>query len=158
MQYTIRLLTQQDLAAVQALYAEIGALHADALPDRFSVAPMHDTATLMALIDEPSASLLVAEDAGQIVGLLELRVVTFVDRPPLTDRTFLSIESLIVGSHSRRRGVGRTLMAAAEQSASERGIDTIELNVYVFNTVALDLYRQLGYTPLAQRLAKHIQP
>jgi ribosomal protein S18 acetylase RimI-like enzyme len=45
----------------------------------------------------------------------------------------------------RRRGVGRQLAGQAIEAARQIGIERIELEVFASNTVAIALYRALGF-------------
>jgi ribosomal protein S18 acetylase RimI-like enzyme len=55
------------------------------------------------------------------------------------------IEDLFVRDDARGAGLGRALMDAALERASERGCRRVELDVNSENTAALALYRSLGF-------------
>jgi ribosomal-protein-alanine N-acetyltransferase len=52
---------------------------------------------------------------------------------------------------ARRRGVGRTLMFAAEEAGRARGARLATLEVRRTNTAALELYRAIGYRQVGVR-------
>jgi L-phenylalanine/L-methionine N-acetyltransferase len=52
---------------------------------------------------------------------------------------------LMVAHDARRRGVGRSLMEAAEDWARDVGVSKIELHVFPYNAPAIALYEGLGY-------------
>nr|WP_198925166.1 GNAT family N-acetyltransferase [Dictyobacter vulcani] len=83
--------------------------------------------------------LLVACDAGQIVGSVQLSLAT---KPNAKHRA--EVQKLFVLSSQRRRGVGRALMHAVEQVARDG-----ERTLLVLDTREGDsaerLYRTLGY-------------
>ena len=54
----------------------------------------------------------------------------------------------------RGHGLGRALLAAAEQAAREAGYTSIGLNVFGANTVARTLYETSGYVVDAQQMSK----
>jgi ribosomal protein S18 acetylase RimI-like enzyme len=56
-----------------------------------------------------------------------------------------------VAEPSRRRGVASALTAAAEQRASERGHETLALEVSADNAAAAALYERLGYRPTGEQ-------
>ena len=54
----------------------------------------------------------------------------------------------------RRRGYGRAVAAAAKRACRERGVRTVGLSVFGFNTAARGLYAQLGFGLTAQTMVK----
>ncbi|MCK9877495.1 GNAT family N-acetyltransferase [Frankia sp. Ag45/Mut15] len=54
----------------------------------------------------------------------------------------------------RKRGVGRTLMAAAEQHAAHRGLDVLRLSTGSFNADAQAFFASLGYEPYSIRFIR----
>jgi len=56
---------------------------------------------------------------------------------------WLFVENLWVSEAMRRRGLGREMMAQAEQRARERGCDSAYLDTFSFQ--APDFYQKLGY-------------
>jgi RimJ/RimL family protein N-acetyltransferase len=58
----------------------------------------------------------------------------------------------MVAKTHRRRGVGRALMAAAEDWARSVGILKVELHVFPGNSAAIALYESLGYRREGLRL------
>ena len=54
----------------------------------------------------------------------------------------------------RRAGLGRQVMALAEDVVRARGGTTIGLNVFGYNTGARRLYEALGYQPTSIRMRK----
>jgi ribosomal-protein-alanine N-acetyltransferase len=59
---------------------------------------------------------------------------------------------------SRRRGVGRALMIAIEQSAKERGIVFLSLEVRESNAAARSLYSSLGWVECGIRRNFYSKP
>ena len=55
------------------------------------------------------------------------------------------IADIIVAPEARGRGVGETLLAAAEQWARGRGYSLLTLNVFIENTRARALYERAGF-------------
>ena len=145
------------------LFAEGDALHTHALPDRFrTIHPARSEAFFANICTSAEHHLFVAvtkqsgASRSALVGLIEFRVITLAESPPVAARTFVSIDSLIVTAAYQRRGIGRKLMHEVEQWAVSRSIATIELNVYAFNHSAIRLYEELGYTALLQRMKKNL--
>ena len=66
------------------------------------------------------------------------------------------IWDIVVRPEARGRGVGRALIAAAEQWARDRGYRLLTLNVFVENRAALRLYEELGFAPESMKCVKRI--
>ncbi|WP_042870477.1 GNAT family N-acetyltransferase, partial [Aeromonas piscicola] len=86
----------------------------------------------------------VAFEQHQLVGTLQLALCTKAN-----GRHRAEVEKLMVHSHARGKGVGRALMAAMEQGASDAGRTLLVLDTRV-GDVASSLYRQLGYQEAGQ--------
>jgi len=71
-----------------------------------------------------------------------------------TGETHGHVSDLVVASGAEGRGVGRALMAAAEQWARGRGYRLLTLNVFEENRRARELYTRLGYQPDTTKLVK----
>ncbi|NUT19147.1 MAG: GNAT family N-acetyltransferase [Hamadaea sp.] len=90
--------------------------------------PLHDIYTIVAE-DKPVASIWVCHEVE-----------------PNTSFVF----DVVVDEGHRGKGYGRAAMVAAEQSALAHGSQTLGLNVFGHNDVALGLYTSLGYRPTSQ--------
>ena len=50
----------------------------------------------------------------------------------------------------RGRGIGRAALVALEAILAREGIRSLQLHVFRWNTIALELYRSAGYTPVCE--------
>ena len=104
---------------------------------------------------------LVAESAGEVVGLLEARF-----EPPLPGARFqfvtgvasprVVVENVAVLSSARRSGIGRRLIGAAEAWARERGADAVQLHTDPEGPLTGPFYRALGYGLAAGLMRKRL--
>jgi RimJ/RimL family protein N-acetyltransferase len=101
---------------------------------------------LRAIRRSSQAAVLVAEADGQIVGRLSI-----AGDPHPSSRHVADLGLMVAKTH-RRRGVGRALMAAAEDWARSVGILKVELHVFPGNSAAIALYESLGYRREGLRL------
>jgi GNAT superfamily N-acetyltransferase len=101
--------------------------------ERNTLAEYHDDAY------EPS-SVMIAEVDGEVVGKLEL----FMAWKSTTGR-FALIRRFVVAEGWRGKGVGRTLLAAADRRAREEGCTSLELTVDVTNPEAHAFYKREGF-------------
>jgi GNAT superfamily N-acetyltransferase len=95
---------------------------------------------------------LVAELDSQVGGFACVRVVPCV----LYVEPYAELTELYVEPKFRRRGVGRALLASAEQLAHARGADDLIIMTGVRNAVAQALYRAAGYDTYAVALNRKV--
>jgi ribosomal protein S18 acetylase RimI-like enzyme len=81
------------------------------------------------------ADVFVAEDDAGVAGLIVL----------VRDADHLLIENVAVDPDRQGTGIGRALMARAEQFARESGLDEVRLFTNVIMTRNQAIYRHLGY-------------
>jgi GNAT superfamily N-acetyltransferase len=104
---------------------------------------------------------LVAEADHRLVGFV---VVRLLEPVATADRQILrhlgdvraEIPALGVESASRRRGVGRLLMAAAEGWARERGATSVTLDTFARSPLSNPFYRALGFEPTSIVYARRL--
>ena len=94
---------------------------------------------VIADVDREARVLLVAYQAGQIVGAVQLEPATTRNAPHRAE-----VQKLLVHSRARRQGIGRALMQAIGAVAFEMGRRLLVLNTRKGNH-AEQLYRQIGY-------------
>jgi len=85
------------------------------------------------------AALLVAEEQGNVVGRLS------IVRDPHPSSPHVADLGLMVAASHRRHGIGRALLAAAEEWARSAGVSKLELHVFPHNEAAIALYEGFGY-------------
>jgi ribosomal protein S18 acetylase RimI-like enzyme len=119
-----------DLAPLLALEHEV--FHTDRLSRR----------SLRRFLGSPHAETLIAEQDGRITGyaLVLFRPQSAVAR----------LYSIAISPHAGHRGLGRALLAAAEEAALKRGSTLLRLEVHEKNERAIALYRKAGYRLFGQ--------
>lgn len=158
MEWFIREATGQDYAGLCELFAEIDALHAEALPHVFQVVegPVRTRAYILSIIADPEAGLFVAESEGQIVGAVDIRIHEAPAVPIFRPRHFAFVDAIIVRGTHQRSGIGLALMEQAYRWARDNGLDQVALNVWEFNQGAIAFYEQLGYTTTSRRMWRRL--
>jgi ribosomal protein S18 acetylase RimI-like enzyme len=146
--FRIRLATDLDVPVVIAMFGALDDQHSAGEPYQFrgSSAQPRTKQAIRELLENPDIAVLVAEADARVVGqtVVEIRVVPD-DAWPYVARRYGLVHDLVVEPGLRRQGIGRALMAAADEWLRERDIDSVELNVWDFNEGALRLYESLGY-------------
>ena len=102
---------------------------------------------------EPRSAVLAAHEDGGLLGCLALHAVPYFECTGWWAR----IQALVVAHAGRRRGVGRALVAAAEQQAHDWGCLTVEVTSSRRRVDAHAFYRQLGYVDQSERSGRFLK-
>ena len=139
--------TIDDLPAVCALAEEINQLHHERAPHVFAPGGgvMRDYEFWKSLIAGENEQMLIAKDGAQVTGFITLKMNPAPTIPFLLPRLICSVRTVVVGKVHQRRGIGRQLMAAAENWARQHGAAEVRLEVFAFNHSAIALYELAGY-------------
>jgi GNAT superfamily N-acetyltransferase len=102
---------------------------------------------LCSLLSGDTLCLLVAEIDLAVVGWIHVERRLVIESEPWAE-----VEGLVVTESARGQGVGRTLLAAGERWARERGIALVRLRSNVVRTDAHAFYRRRGYETFKTQL------
>ena len=91
----------------------------------------------------PNEQIFVAEIGGDVVGVL--RCVDMLSSPLLYPERYCYVSSVYVQPSSRRKGILRALLTAAENWCEERGIDEMRLHNATSSAVAEQTWSALGF-------------
>ena len=130
----VRLAGPGDAADVARLIAGFRDYYGEQAPDDATIRAVVDR-----LLKDPRTDVLLAGDPPCGIAQLRFRLSVWTG----TDDAWL--EDLYVEPERRGAGVGRELMAASLERASERGCARVQLDVNERNEAALGLYRELGF-------------
>ena len=126
----LRPMTRDDIAQSVPLLAQLGyELSAEELARRFA-----------AVTANPDHSLVIAELAGRVVGLLHVFV-----RPAIESPREAVVQAIVVDLAHRRSGIGMALMAEAERWGREHECRMVMLSSNVARAPAHAFYAGLGY-------------
>ncbi|HVU50217.1 MAG TPA: GNAT family N-acetyltransferase [Polyangia bacterium] len=132
----------RDVVAMTAAYAE------DVMGNGGALAPEVLDRLVPALREHPTTVVLLAYVGGAAVGI----ATCFIGFTTFAARPLLNIHDLAVVPEHRGRGVGRALLAAAEEAARRRGCVKLTLEVQQHNARARRVYEAAGF---AQAHAGH---
>lgn len=99
-----------------------------------------DDESLRAMLQNPQATILKYETAGQLLGCV------YVEKKG--ERLCLGM--LTVSPDAQAGGIGRQLMAAAEQAARDRQCRTVQMTVIPQRTELIAWYERRGYRPTGE--------
>jgi ribosomal protein S18 acetylase RimI-like enzyme len=156
MSITVRPATEADYEDICRLFREADVLHSHALPHVFQLSeePARPKEFMHGILADNNAALLVAEDGGKIAGFISVAVRESAPAPMMVPRRYGYIEDIAVFSNSRRHGVGRALMTAAERWGKKMGVTGFELTVWDFNNKAKAFFTEMGYSMASHRMWK----
>ncbi|ABK43729.1 Acetyltransferase, GNAT family [Magnetococcus marinus MC-1] len=136
MSLVIRLATPEDLPAMVALLQVLFAIEAD-----FQAEPARQRQGLALLLESPGASLWVAEQQGQVVGMCSLQSLYSTAEGGLVGL----VEDVVVASGHQGKGIGARLLMALEQEAQARAMVRLQLLADRNNVAALGFYQRMGW-------------
>lgn len=156
--FTIRPATRGDGEALGRLGARLVALHHGFDPQRFMAASA-GTADgygryLASQIDDADTIVLVAEQAGQVVGYV-YGTIEGVDYMALRGPAAV-LHDVIVAPDVRRSGVGRGLVRAILDAFSAREAPRVVLSTAARNETARAFFEGLGFRPTMVELTREL--
>jgi len=140
----LELARREDFDAVNAIAAQVHALHVSWRPDLYChtdcLFPMD---FYLECIEK--RSLFVARMGDQITGIL-LFCIWNTAGAGNTKRKVMRIDNIAVEETLRGNGIGRAMMIDVRALARAFGCDEIVLNVYPQNDAAIAFYEKCGFT------------
>lgn len=148
---TIRVARQADLQAIVRLLADdkLGQsreTYSEPLPDAY-------TDAFAAIDRDPENALIVAEEAGAIIGVLQL---TFIPHLTYTGGVRAQIEGVRIDSAYRGQGIGRKLFEWAITRARARGCHLVQLTADKQRPDAHRFYETLGFKASHEGMKLHL--
>jgi aminoglycoside 6'-N-acetyltransferase I len=138
----VRHATMADADALAALVSELG----------YATTSSHMRTRLESILSKPEFFTLVAVVNDRIVGFIGTLV-----RPSYeADGTCGQIMALVISSTSRRKGVGRALVGAAESILARQGVSVVVVNTANHRADAHAFYETAGYSFTGRRYRKKI--
>ncbi|MFT4036755.1 MAG: GNAT family N-acetyltransferase [Thermomicrobiales bacterium] len=92
----------------------------------------------------------IAERDGEPLGLM----IIWLDADHFTGHARAHVEVLVVAESAEGQGVGRALLAFADQWGRDHDCREVVLNVFSTNTGAIAFYERLGFAPDHLRMSK----
>jgi GNAT superfamily N-acetyltransferase len=105
-------------------------------------------------LDDPASWLIGADDdKGELIGVAALGVLPMLEVTGKSGR----LVALVVNERYRGRGVGQSLVAAAEEQARAAGCVKMEVTSSRYRTRTHEFYQQLGYDDICTSSARFIK-
>jgi ribosomal protein S18 acetylase RimI-like enzyme len=150
--------TPDDLPSLCALGEEVNSIHHAAWPEVFAPAGAldRDRSHWARSVGEDEAGTIVADENGTLVGFVTMSVTT-ESNSLFQPVRYAKVGSVGVTANHQGKGIGRKLMALAEQWAAQHGAAEVRLTVWAFNGAALRMYEELGYEMRSHALGKRLR-
>jgi len=160
----IRPAEDTDLEALCDLYFEFHEYHAIYVPyyvRSLETVTANERLELIQKVKEIihgiDSTILVADLAGQVVGLAEI----YFKRPDPANRwinpaPYAHLQSLVVSKPQRHKGIGSQLLQAAEVWSHQQGAVDLTLDVWEYPAGPLEFYQRAGYRTYRRSLIKKI--
>jgi GNAT superfamily N-acetyltransferase len=104
-------------------------------------------------LDDLASWLIGADDDGVLVGVAALHAIPMLEVTGKLAR----LTALVVDEHYRGRGVGQSLVTAAEEQARAVGCAKLEITSSRHRTRTHDFYRLLGYDDICTSSARFVK-
>lgn len=145
MKIVIRSAQAEDFEQIAELDRQIFGLHYKNRPDMFNASYQYSREHYRDILDNQDQCILVArQEAGEpILGYAEVHILK---RGNAVYNSFVTvyIESFGIADGCRRMGAGTKLFYYIKKLAAEVKARNIELNVWKFNTGAVEFYKSVG--------------
>lgn len=150
----IRNLELTDYEEAKQLVYQVHTLHYTNRPDIYMDGNPLPIEYFERIINDKNTVSIAYEKDKHIVGLLIATKKNNNSIPIIKKRTIYFIEDIVVDINHRKKGIGKKLYNYLLDKAKEENIDAIELNVWAFNSSAINFYESLGMSVKNMKLEK----
>lgn len=150
----VRRATDRDAEVLAALNQPIQQLHAEARPDFFKPAQL-DEALIQVFreaLAQPENHIFIDEVNGVPVGYIYAKVVRRPENSFTYSMAWVLVDQLSVNPEYQGKGYGKQLLQAAFDLAHSENIRRVILDVWDFNTHAIDFYKDQGFRIYNERM------
>ena len=140
----IREMNLNDYEDVRILVKQIHELHLSNRPDIYNDGESFPKEYFKKVLNDANNLNYVYVENKKIVGALNASLQHTNPLPIIKPRTYYFIENIVVDKNHRRKGIAKKLFSYLTLKAKENNIDSIELNVWSFNTEAIKFYESMG--------------
>jgi ribosomal protein S18 acetylase RimI-like enzyme len=147
-----------DFSQLLALFEQGDQLHRESLPEIFRKpeGKPREKDYFEDLLQQPEVGFFIAQEENQIVGFVHAVIKASPALAIFVTRRFVVVDAIVVRTDFQGMGIGRKLMETVHEWAIDRGVETVELNVYEFNKDAVSFYRRLGYETLSRKMHRSL--
>ena len=150
----IKIATLNDVDDIAQIDQMTGKLHEANLPNYFKHSTESSQKTFLEnAIKSEWSEVFIAKNKQEAIGYLVLFLQDHPKESFVYDE-FGYIGSLGVKEEYQRQGIATLLIQKAEEYLINRGIFAMDLDIFMFNDKAFNLYQKLGYEEIKRNLRK----
>lgn len=150
----ILIANEDDAGDIARLSYQVGKMHDDALPDYFRPTPEEEHLRIIQnMLKDENAVIFKAMDDDKICGFMCL-LIQEKSRNGYVHTKVAYIYNFGIDEAMRSHGVGGKMLKEAESFLQTKGVEAVELSVFMFNQRALAFYEKNGYRTLDVNLQK----
>lgn len=145
--------TNEDYFALNTLVKEGHEEHVIEEPTVFkSVESVMPKSYFKELLKDNDSNIFIAKNSESIIGFAVISIESSPSFPSLVQRKYAYIHDFGVKKEIQKHGIGKLLFESCKEWAKARGALSIELNVWDFNTNAIEFYKHLGMESISRKM------
>jgi len=149
--------TEEDYLAVNEIVKEGHEEHVMEEPTIFkSVESVMPESYYKELIGNEESDILIAKEDEFVLGFAVISVEASPPFESLVQRKYAYIHDFGVKANLQRKGIGKMLFNACITWAKDKKVDSVELNVWEFNTKAIDSYEHFEMKSFSRKMKLNI--
>ncbi|MGE7021022.1 GNAT family N-acetyltransferase [Solibacillus cecembensis] len=149
----ISIASKEDYLAVNALVKEGHEEHALHMPTIFkNVDSVMPESYYQELLEDTNSTIFIAKNNETVIGFAVISIESSPSFQSLVQRKYGYIHDFGVKKDAQKQGVGKLLFEACTDWAKEMGAASVELNVWAFNTNAIEFYEHFGMESVSSKM------
>jgi len=158
METKIREARIDDYQALCNLHKEGDTYHHELAPNIFSKPsdPVRTKEYLEEILNDELSALFIVEHDDEIIGFIYVKIKNPTDLPIFVQKPYGYVSDIIITRGQQGKGVGKILMAKADEWVKGKGFSEIRITVWECNEDALRFYEKLGYETIVRSLHKSV--
>jgi|GEM_PF-991640 len=116
--------------------------------------PIFSEESYKKLVNDKNCMFFLAKDKNEIVGYSIAYKKEIFNIPFLKKRKWIHLDALSVKNNQKQKGIASAILREIEKWARKNNIKEIELDVWLFNTNAINFYERKGYEAFMQKMRK----
>ena len=95
--------------------------------------------------DIKEENIYVLEEDNEIIGISYHNIIKIKDNPAIKNQKIMYIIDICIEEKMKNRGYGTIVLSELEKIAKSKKCNRIKLDVYLFNTEAIQFYKKMNF-------------